>query len=230
MSTLYRAHHAVAAIAIVVIVGLSGYRIAQWYRSVPEDWRGATAYVARERHPGDTVVVAPPWAIDAFRYYDQATPLGARLSTGRTFILVFGSFQSPAKVVTDVFGKTGLRPARDVSFGRRLVVRVLAPASSGEEANGRNRSRPKVANPLRDYSAVIDSTSAFAETERVWPWLRKIRQPWLFIYYAVGFGVLSYVVSGDSVGLAVVGGLMFATLMSVWGEIRKRWHRSDPDD
>jgi mannosyltransferase len=127
VSTLYRSRRTGAAIAIVVIVGFSGYRIAHWYRSAPEDWRGATAYVSRERHPGDAVLVAPPWAIDAFRYYDQTTPLASELSTGRTFVLVFGSFDDPAEVVTDSFGRTQLRLAREVSFGRRLVVRLLEP-------------------------------------------------------------------------------------------------------
>ena len=127
VSTLYRARRAVGAIALLIVVGLAGYRIAHWYRSVPEDWRGATAYVARERRPGDAVLVAPPWAIDAFRYYDRATPLASTLSTGKTFVLVFGSFDDPAQVVTDVFGKTQLRLAHEASFGPRVVVRVLEP-------------------------------------------------------------------------------------------------------
>jgi hypothetical protein len=43
--------------------------------------------------------------------------------------------------------------------------------------------------------------------------LRNLRQPWLFVYYAVGFGALSYLVSHTSVGRAIFAGLLFAVLM-----------------
>jgi hypothetical protein len=52
--------------------------------------------------------------------------------------------------------------------------------------------------------------------------LRNLRQPWLFIYYAVGFGAVSYLVSHTSIGPAIFAGLLFAVLMSIWGERRRR--------
>jgi len=44
--------------------------------------------------------------------------------------------------------------------------------------------------------------------------LSNLRQPWLFAYYAVGFGGLSYLFSHTSVGWAILGGLLFAGVMS----------------
>jgi hypothetical protein len=52
--------------------------------------------------------------------------------------------------------------------------------------------------------------------------LRNLRQPWLFVYYAVGFGAVSYLISHTSIGLAIFAGLLFAVLMSIWGERRRR--------
>jgi hypothetical protein len=42
------------------------------------------------------------------------------------------------------------------------------------------------------------------------------QRPWYYrsVFYAVGFGVLSYFVSGDTVGLAIVGGVFFSALMT----------------
>jgi hypothetical protein len=53
--------------------------------------------------------------------------------------------------------------------------------------------------------------------------LRDIRQPWLFAVLALGFGVVAYFASGKSPTRGVIGGLAFATLISAWLEIRKRW-------
>jgi len=53
--------------------------------------------------------------------------------------------------------------------------------------------------------------------------LRDIRQPWLFVVLALGFGAVAYFASGGSLTRGVVGGLAFATLISAWLEVRKRW-------
>ena len=50
----------------------------------------------------------------------------------------------------------------------------------------------------------------------------RLRQPWVFVYYAVGFGVLTYVIQDITVRTAVVGGIGFALLMSIWRELRLR--------
>ena len=55
-----------------------------------------------------------------------------------------------------------------------------------------------------------------------WPPLKNLQQPWIFVYYAVGFGGLTYLVQGKSVGTAVFGGLLFALLMSLWRGGRQR--------
>jgi hypothetical protein len=55
---------------------------------------------------------------------------------------------------------------------------------------------------------------------------RKISQPWLFVLLAVGAGVVVYVVSGESLTRAVLGGLLFAGLVSLWIEVRKHIWRS----
>ena len=63
---------AAGIVGLVAIVVVSATQIGDWYRSTPEDWRGAVAYVHRVEKPGDSVYVAPMLAIDAFRYYDDA--------------------------------------------------------------------------------------------------------------------------------------------------------------
>ncbi len=62
-----------------------------------------------------------------------------------------------------------------------------------------------------------------------WAPLRNLQQPWVFVYYAVGFGGLTYLVQGESVGMAVFGGLLFALLMSLWrGGRQRRLHKRNP--
>jgi hypothetical protein len=52
--------------------------------------------------------------------------------------------------------------------------------------------------------------------------LRKLRQPWLFIYSAVGFVPLDYYLTGgDSLVWSIVGGLVFAVLLSTPAAIRR---------
>jgi hypothetical protein len=50
-----------------------------------------------------------------------------------------------------------------------------------------------------------------------------MRQPWLFVYYAVAFGGLMYLLQRGSVSTAVIQGVAFALLMSVWHELGRRW-------
>ena len=52
--------------------------------------------------------------------------------------------------------------------------------------------------------------------------LRNLRQPWLFIYFALGFAALNLLISRSSIPFAVASGLLFATLMSIWTERRRR--------
>ena len=47
------------------------------------------------------------------------------------------------------------------------------------------------------------------------------RQPWSFMYFAVFFGGLRYLF-GSSLTGAVLGGLLFASLMSAWLAWRNR--------
>jgi hypothetical protein len=56
-----------------------------------------------------------------------------------------------------------------------------------------------------------------------WPWLKNMRQPWLFVYCAVAFGGLMYFFQSESVSTAVIQGVAFAVLMSGWRELRRRW-------
>jgi hypothetical protein len=52
--------------------------------------------------------------------------------------------------------------------------------------------------------------------------LFRIRQPWLFMCLVVGFGVVAYFASGENLLRAIIGGLAFAALISLWRELRKR--------
>jgi hypothetical protein len=51
---------------------------------------------------------------------------------------------------------------------------------------------------------------------------RAPRQPWLFLLLALGFGVVAYFASGEDVVRGILGGLLFAVLISAWLKIRKR--------
>ena len=50
----------------------------------------------------------------------------------------------------------------------------------------------------------------------------QIRQPWLFIGLAVGFGLVAYFASGENLPRGLIGGVAFAALISLWRELRKR--------
>jgi hypothetical protein len=60
----------------------------------------------------------------------------------------------------------------------------------------------------------------------VWARLAAIRQPWLFLLLALGFGVIAYFVSDENVTHGVIGGLLFGLAISVWLELRKHLWRS----
>jgi len=52
---------------------------------------------------------------------------------------------------------------------------------------------------------------------------RNLKQPWLFLYLAVGFGLLNFFFSHESLPLAIFGGLLFACLMTVFMPLYLRW-------
>lgn len=88
-------------------------------------------------------------------------------------------------------------------------------------------SDPGVTSPgWRVAAAGVDPVRTLDHTELVtWPPFRNLQQPWLFVYYAVAFGGLTYLIQGGSPGGAVVGGLVFAIAMSLWHERRQRSSR-----
>jgi len=53
----------------------------------------------------------------------------------------------------------------------------------------------------------------------------RIPQPWLFLGLALGFGVIAYLASGESVWRGVIGGLAFGVAISVWLRVRTRIFR-----
>jgi hypothetical protein len=56
--------------------------------------------------------------------------------------------------------------------------------------------------------------------------VRNLGQPALFLWLALGFGVIAYFVSGESLVRGIVGGLAFAVLISLWLRVRGRlWRR-----
>jgi hypothetical protein len=55
--------------AVAVLLILRALQVAPSYGVSPEDWRGATAYVLRETHPGDCAVLYPSDGRMAFQYY-----------------------------------------------------------------------------------------------------------------------------------------------------------------
>jgi mannosyltransferase len=129
LATVARMQREVAAVALVVVVGLSAWQLSEWYRRTIEDWRSAVAYVDREKAPGDTVVVAPKWATDAFHYYDPVTRTDNSRPTGRTFVLlrIGRNDGDGSDNVYGVLGPTQLELTRQQRFGERLWVQVLDP-------------------------------------------------------------------------------------------------------
>jgi hypothetical protein len=60
----------------------------------------------------------------------------------------------------------------------------------------------------------------------VWGSLGRIRQPWLFLVLAFGFGVVAYFASGQNLARGLVGGVLFGALISIWLRVRGRLWRS----
>jgi hypothetical protein len=52
--------------------------------------------------------------------------------------------------------------------------------------------------------------------------LARIRQPWLFLLLWLGGGLIVYVASAERLERAVLGGLVFAVLITGWLWLRER--------
>ena len=50
----------------------------------------------------------------------------------------------------------------------------------------------------------------------------NLKQPWLFVFYALGFGVLTFLFGHGSLPLSILGGLVFACFMT----LSARWKRT----
>jgi hypothetical protein len=60
--------------------------------------------------------------------------------------------------------------------------------------------------------------------------LRNLRQPWAFIYFAVGFGLVNYLLTGrGDLVWSLISGLVFAVLMSILVAIRRSRMAKDND-
>jgi mannosyltransferase len=126
---------ALAVAAGALVVAVSSLEIARWYRSVPEDWRGAAAYVQQRVKPGDSVVVAPEYATSAYYEYDHQTPLGLATPIGRTFVIVRtdprgddATYTPPGVTARAALGDAPLRLAGEKPFGQRLEVLTYEPS------------------------------------------------------------------------------------------------------
>jgi hypothetical protein len=125
----------ITAAALAVLIGVFAFRIVEWCRSVPEDWRGAAAFITREQRPGDPIVVAPSWSLLAYRYYDPTSPVEATAyATGRTLLVLYTPPDvRPSLAVTRseaaraVIGGRRLVLGGQRDFGRHLVVQVYHP-------------------------------------------------------------------------------------------------------
>ncbi len=91
IGTCIRARALIGLSVLALVVAISGNSILTWYQRVPEDWRGAAAFVARERRQGDALLVLPSYAIDAYRYYDRVSGIVAPTSERRSFFVVRGN-------------------------------------------------------------------------------------------------------------------------------------------
>lgn len=116
-----------AVVVLVALIAVSGQRLIEWYRSAPEDWRGAVAYVNAQQHPGDQVVVAPLWAQDAFSYYDAEQLLDEAARSRRTFVVVYGRSEDRPGIAKASVDGSLLRVGSERRFGDRLVVRIYEP-------------------------------------------------------------------------------------------------------
>ena len=132
IAALAQARRELAVGALALLIAISGYRIVEWYRSVPEDWRGAVAFIAGERGPSDAVVVTPSWALAAYRYYDPITAVEESAAGRRAFVVVrTGSTHGTAddsEVANAVVDLTGMTLVREHRFGRRVRVFEYEPS------------------------------------------------------------------------------------------------------
>jgi len=137
LAVLGRSHRALAALALAGILAVSAVEIAHWYGRSVENWQAAAAYVARGRAPGDSVLVAPRYELDAYRYYAPATPIGLASPLRRTFVIVGNAGASlvtahsepPLASARHALGAafSRLRLVSMKSFGADLDVIVFAP-------------------------------------------------------------------------------------------------------
>ena len=65
--------------AVAVVLALSAYAVAGFYRSHTEDWRGMLAQVARDSRPGDVVLAFPNEVQMPVTYYMKSGPAVAYL-------------------------------------------------------------------------------------------------------------------------------------------------------
>jgi hypothetical protein len=56
----------------------------------------------------------------------------------------------------------------------------------------------------------------------MWGRLAGVRQPWLFLVLAFGFGVVAYFASGQNLARGLIGGVLFGALISIWIRVRER--------
>jgi mannosyltransferase len=126
---LGRATRPVAVVVLTALVAISLVKIVDWYRSQIEDWRGAAAYVERERRPGDRVVVAPQWADLVFKYYAPSTPLTHSVDGRKTFLVLRPESGSCDETASTVAGLATATIVADRRFGDNLCVRLVEPRS-----------------------------------------------------------------------------------------------------
>ena len=53
-------------------------------------------------------------------------------------------------------------------------------------------------------------------------WLIGLPQPWRFVVYAIGFGLVVLLLTGGDLPRAALAGLLWATLISTWDVVRQR--------
>lgn len=116
-----------AAIAMVAVLAMSGYRVNAWYDEETEDWRAAAAHVAREARPGDRLVVVPEWAGTAYEYYDPEREIDRDIGDRRTFVLVYGFDRALPPRLGRVTEQASDRLSGERTFGNGLALRVFDP-------------------------------------------------------------------------------------------------------
>jgi mannosyltransferase len=110
-------------VALIVLVLLSVGGLIYYYARAQEDWRGATAYVLQQAHPGDAVFVGPNYGSLGYAYYLRMhPPCGAVLHTPgdlngdahfpRIWLLIYGKKTEPeSKLLLESIERANYRPA-----------------------------------------------------------------------------------------------------------------------